>query len=106
MPKVAFVHSLFRSGSTYFFEAMRRSSTNHICFQEAFHEIVLEHSETPTVLITYRNIAVELRYKHPPLSAPYFAELARAWPAWAGKLDESDICRNYFCNATEDCGQG
>jgi hypothetical protein len=104
-PKVTFIHSLFRGGSTYFFEAIRRSSIGHVCFSEPFHEIVLKYEDDPTQLIRDRTDSDDSRYRHPRLLAPYFAELVKAWPSWVGKLAPSDIYQNYFRVAGQDFGQ-
>lgn len=101
---ITFIHSLFRSGSTYFFEAIRKGSPNHACYQEALHEIVLANEDNPQALILDRNNADDKIFRHPPISSPYYSELVRAWPAWRGHLDRDHIFKHYFRTWGQSCG--
>mgnify|MGYP006284718809 CR=1 FL=1 len=103
-PHVTFIHSLFRSGSTYMFHAVRRANT-HVCFQEALHELVAINADNPSALIANRNTHEDAKYRHPVLSAPYYAELVRAWPAWQGKISMDNIYKEYFRLPGQSCGQ-
>ena len=42
-----FIHSLFRSGSTYLFKLCRSSPAGYWCYQEPLHEAVLAANEDP-----------------------------------------------------------
>ena len=90
-----FIHSLFRSGSTYLFHVFRRSSRGYWCYQEPVHEIVLLANDKPdNLLSTGSDIADSMR--HPRLGVPYFWELYDIYPAWKGKLKKPTIYDFYF----------
>ncbi|MEB3207298.1 MAG: hypothetical protein VKK63_00085 [Synechococcus sp.] len=93
---ITFVHSLFRSGSTYVFDVLRRCNPGHTCFQEAFHEGAATYKDNPTGLIEDRVAEADTLFRHPKLDAPYCAELVKAWPSWRNKLVEDDLFLNYF----------
>jgi len=68
-----FIHSLFRSGSTYMFNVFRRSPVGYWCYQEPFNEYLLRAKENPEVLLEIgKNTSVYLN--HPLLEKPYFYE--------------------------------
>jgi len=67
-----FIHSLFRSGSTYLFDVFRRSPAGYWCYQEPENEMLLELSSTADPICD-TGLATEL-LRHPPLDRPYLAE--------------------------------
>lgn len=68
-----FIHSLFRSGSTWLFDRFRRSLAGYWCYQEPFHEFLINLKDRPEdVLAIHQQISQELR--HPALNKPYFYE--------------------------------
>jgi hypothetical protein len=71
--KPIFVHSLFRSGSTYVFGAFRRSAGGYWCYQEPLNEHVRHVAEAPERLLEIgaRDGAL---LRHPALEKPYFWE--------------------------------
>jgi hypothetical protein len=68
-----FVHSLFRSGSTYLFEVFRRSPAGYWCYQEPLNEYLRHAADAPDRLleISTRDGAL---LRHPTLEKPYFWE--------------------------------
>ncbi|MEW6676860.1 MAG: hypothetical protein AB1421_02975 [Pseudomonadota bacterium] len=67
-----FIHSQFRSGSTYLFHAFRRSQTGYWCYQEPENEILLDLTKDTDPLPDTRHFNKLLR--HPHLDKPYLAE--------------------------------
>jgi hypothetical protein len=68
-----FIHSLFRSGSTYVFGAFRRSAAGYWCYQEPLNEYVRHVADAPERLLEIgaRDSAL---LRHPALDKPYFWE--------------------------------
>lgn len=68
-----FVHSLFRSGSTYLFGAFRRSAAGYWCYQEPLNEHIRHVADAPERLLEIgpRDGAL---LRHPALEKPYFWE--------------------------------
>ena len=68
-----FIHSLFRSGSTYIFNVFRDSEAGYWCYQEPLNEHLLFASDAPEKLLEIdKQTASHLR--HPVLKKPYFDE--------------------------------
>ena len=90
-----FIHSLFRSGSTYLFNVFRRSDGGFWCYQEPLHEVLLKARENPDLLVqTHRDLAERLR--HPKLEKPYWWELNEVRESWQGLLEKSFIFDDAF----------
>jgi hypothetical protein len=68
-----FIHSLFRSGSTYLFNVFRRSPAGYTCYQEPLNEFLLCARTEPEKLLAIHEAAART-YRHPKLDRPYFAE--------------------------------
>lgn len=69
-----FIHSLFRTGSTWLFDCFRRSPANYWCYQEPYHEFLINLQDQPdAVLDIHEQTSHELR--HPELQRPYFYEI-------------------------------
>lgn len=69
-----FIHSLFRSGSTWLFNTFRHANADYWCYQEPFNEALrLLSSDPDSVLSFHGEVALSLR--HPPLSNSYFFEI-------------------------------
>ncbi|MDA8065409.1 MAG: hypothetical protein M0031_07905 [Thermaerobacter sp.] len=67
-----FIHSLFRSGSTWLFNCFRHA--DYWCYQEPFHEALRDLKDHPDALLRFDNrTAKELR--HPELDEPYYREI-------------------------------
>ena len=68
-----FIHSLFRSGSTWLFDVFRRAEAGYWCYQEPFHEELRRLSSNPDALLSvHTDMARSMR--HPVLEHPYFYE--------------------------------
>lgn len=88
-----FVHSLWRSGSTYIFNVFRRSPFGYCSYQEPLHESILY----PDMLGTA--VSESLRFlRHPHLDKPYFYELIHEMSNWVGIPTKEMIYHEYFDN--------
>jgi hypothetical protein len=107
MPKIAsaeainiaepvFVHSLWRTGSTYVFDVFRRSESGYFCYQEPIHEFVLQKENHPASLLDVGAGASEL-LRHPKLDRPYMQEIYETHNFWKGIITKSMIYDEYFC---------
>ena len=70
-----FIHSLFRSGSTFFYHAIKRTGRFHI-YHEPFHEIIGSLS-TEWEDIANRTNQLKDLLRHDFLEGGYFDEYAR-----------------------------
>jgi len=68
-----FVHSLFRTGSTYLFEVFRRSPAGYWCYQEPLNEYLRHAADAPDRLLEISSRDGAL-LRHPALDKPYFWE--------------------------------
>jgi len=69
--KAVFIHSLFRTGSTYLWNKFRESS-KYYCYYEPLHQILIKYNEkTPLWDISERS---SNQMHHPLLSKPYLQE--------------------------------
>lgn len=69
-----FIHSMFRAGSTYLFQAFRRAANPaYWCYQEPLHELFNDFPKNPSV---YIELTSKQNYllRHPLLDKPYLAE--------------------------------
>ena len=98
-----FIHSLFRSGSTFLFKVFRRSLAGYWCYQEPLHEFALFCRENPSGLQDEGEEKVQL-LRHPALDHSYFKELAEAWPIWKEVINDFIIYDAYFSDGDEDIG--
>ncbi|MHB1642861.1 MAG: DUF4214 domain-containing protein [Acidithiobacillus sp.] len=69
-----FIHSLFRTGSTWIFDRFRRAQDqNYWCYQEPFHEMLIHLKDQPELVLgIHGDMSTSLR--HPALDKPYFYE--------------------------------
>lgn len=104
-----FIHSLFRSGSTYMFQVFRRSDQGYWCYEEPLHELMLRISREGDYLL--RDTDLKSRaLRHPELDKPYLAEymlisekigdvFAKRFPYdtfFLGPGDKDEGLMNYF----------
>ena len=94
-----FIHSLWRSGSTYLFSCFRRSTAGFWCYQEPIHEIPLLNKNTPESLL---QIISDPRLRHPPLDQPYYLELYETWKYWRDVISKPILYDGYFDNIGDD----
>ncbi|MEY2334619.1 DUF4214 domain-containing protein [Acidithiobacillus ferrianus] len=69
-----FIHSMFRTGSTWLFDRFRRAQDqNYWCYQEPFHEMLIHLKDQPELVLgIHDDMSTSLR--HPALNKPYFYE--------------------------------
>jgi hypothetical protein len=100
-PEPVFIHSLFRSGSTYFFKKFRELE-NLWCFQESVHEIAFYANDSVEILAGHDDQEMQERLRHPKLDAGYFYELGELWGDWRGLVQERSIYEDYFWTSSQD----
>ena len=93
-----FIHSMFRSGSTYIFGVFRRSGA-YYCFQESIHEFPFFHRDSIAELDNAGQSNPDLR--HPPLTASYFSELQAVHSAWKNVIHQEMIYADGFSVADQ-----
>jgi hypothetical protein len=91
-----FLHSLFRTGSTYIFNVFRRSQEAYWCYQEPLHEVVFLSRENPSLLEVDQGLDLVTLLRHPPIEEIYFKELIEVWPAWKDNISAGMIYNDYF----------
>jgi len=87
-----FIHSLFRSGSTYVFNKFRKS-TLFVCFQEPLHENILLNKLTPNKILKSNDFNY---LRHPKLDKPYFSELLPILKKVVKSISNDAIYFNFF----------
>jgi len=98
MKSPIFVHSIFRTGSTYLFGVFRRSTYPYYCFQEPLHEKVFFNKENPDSLHVQGLGESTKSLRHPNLEKDYFQEIVDLWPSWKNSIDENIVYDEYFLN--------
>jgi len=93
-----FIHSLFRSGSTYLFNVFRRSDEPYFCYQEPMHELAFFSKNDPDKLLDENGPERETLLRHSPISGNYFKELYETWAYWNESVTERVIYDAYFNN--------
>lgn len=97
-----FIHSLFRSGSTYLVEVFRRSLANYWCYQEPLHEIFLSQDLSKDLLLQEDNKKASY-LRHPALSRPYFYEFSFLVNEIKRLFRKSFPYDLYFLSKLDDC---
>lgn len=91
-----FVHSLFRSGSTYIFDKFRRHG-GYTCFQEPFNEALLDaRTDRASLIDEGQTKDTRQALRHPELDKPYFQEFYDTHEAWRGVLKEDSLYADSF----------
>ncbi|MDZ7627848.1 MAG: hypothetical protein U5J99_05485 [Parvularculaceae bacterium] len=107
-----FIHSLFRSGSTYVFHAFRRAKDAtgapvFTAFQEPIHEAVIDNAENPKALEAFYGAGeIPRTLRHPEIGESYFAEIVSVWPAWKDTANASIVYEDYFLSAKDQAAIG
>jgi hypothetical protein len=99
-----FIHSLFRSGSTYIFSLFRRSPKNYYSYQEPLHELTFFATQKPELLKIDHSIEKATMLRHPNIGGGYFNELLDVWPSWQQSLKEEAVYQSYFAPENKDLG--
>lgn len=97
-----FLHALFRTGSTYLYQAFRRLGTDYTCFQEPVHEISAQAKHNSHLLNDAQDSAKAESLRHPELNLPYFFELHEMAEQVLPHLQEEDVYDGYF-GGSESC---
>ncbi len=71
--KPVFIHSMFRSGSTYLYEVFRRHKEEYWCYYEPLHEEIKFLKNTDIE----KSQKINLTLHHPILDKPYFDEFLK-----------------------------
>lgn len=95
-----FIHSLFRSGSTYLFQVFRRSRVGYWCYQEPFHEKLCCLNGNAEQLLESRDTTSH-QLRHPRLERPYFWEYHQIREALAGRFRACFSYGNYFTDQAD-----
>ncbi len=96
-----FIHSLFRSGSTYLYHVFRRSSGGYWCYQEPLHEAPLAAIHDPGILLSFDVNASEA-LRHPRLTKAYYQELYDVFGVWRDVLTKEAIYDHAFRDDGQD----
>lgn len=94
---VLFIHSLFRSGSTYLFNSFRQAGDDIYCYQEPLNEFVFEALKQPETLLDIEGSGeMQRRLRHPEMERPYFAELYDTLEFWKPYASPEISYDDYF----------
>ena len=98
-----FIHSLFRSGSTYLFSLLRRSPEVY-CYYESMHELVAWAADDVSRLEGEAHADKMRALHHPVMEDAYFSELREVWPCWKQLLKPRQVYEGYFSDDPEEAG--
>lgn len=90
-----FIHSLFRSGSTWLFERFRTSPAMYWCYQEPYHEALITLNTNPEALLSFSETTVRA-LRHPHMKAPYFQEFYAIRDELKGQFDKKISYDSFF----------
>jgi hypothetical protein len=98
-----FIHSLFRTGSTYLFHVFRRREADFWCYQEPLHELSFYSKSDKSLLLSDREEKMA-QLRHPKIGRPYFFELYEVADECLGFLSAEAIYDGYFAMDHSDIG--
>ncbi|MBZ9702490.1 MULTISPECIES: hypothetical protein [unclassified Mesorhizobium] len=93
-----FIHSSWRSSSTYVYSLFRKRTELYYAFQESLNEVALLGQRDPRILLQ-SNQVLALQLRHPDLGKPYFQELHDTYAAWANVLQKPMLYDDFFGTA-------
>jgi len=96
-----FIHSLFRSGSTYIFNVFRRSKSGYWCYQEPLHEHLIHAATKPHKLLE-PDKEMQRKLRHPELKKPYFYEFYVIADEVGQTFRKEFSYKQYFTSSKED----
>ena len=96
MTSPIFIHSLFRTGSTYIFNAFRRSPNGYWCYQEPLHEIAFGSKNHRDNLLAFTSSNSKESLRHPDIGNAYFYEIYEVHDAWKNIISKEISYDNYF----------
>lgn len=100
-PSPIFIHSLYRSGSTYLFNVFRRSDRGYWCYQEPENEF-LRHLDGDTQKLLEMGSDTTHSLRHAALSKPYFWEFHQIKDALSGLFRKSFSFDDFFVEAISE----
>jgi hypothetical protein len=97
-----FIHSMFRTGSTWLFDIFRRAGggASYFCYQEPFHESLLALNDNPAALLGDPVLTNHL-LRHPSLDKPYFWEFHEISESLRGLFRPSFTTSAFFSENDE-----
>lgn len=95
-----FIHSLFRSGSTYMASVFRRRQKHFWCYQEPLNELLIQLNADAEALLEVDD-AMARRLRHPKQPHPYFWEFYEVRDRIANLYRKSFAYDEFFA-ASED----
>ena len=95
-----FIHSLFRSGSTYFYSALKRTDLFHI-YHEPFHEVLADLPKNWEGL-TGRTNEFKKILRHEFLDGGYFDEYLQILPNIQSTFDSNFSYNLFFMDSSSD----
>ncbi|MBZ9852882.1 hypothetical protein LB566_03670 [Mesorhizobium sp. CA13] len=93
-----FIHSSWRSSSTYVYSLFRKQTELYYAFQEPLNEVALLGQRDPQVLLQSSQVLAS-QLRHPDLGKPYFQELHDTYAAWANVLQKPMLYDDFFGTA-------
>ena len=90
-----FIHSLFRAGSTYIFNAFRRAEKGYWCYQEPENEFLIHLNGDANKLLENSEGTVSV-LRHPQLNKPYYWEFYQIKDDLKGLFRKSFSYDTYF----------
>jgi len=97
---VTFVHSLFRSGSTYVYHALKRTGNFHV-YHEPMHEVIASLASSWDDM-TGRKEELKSILRHDFLDGGYFDEFSELLPGIKQVFDTKFSFDYYFLNAGDE----
>ncbi|MBZ9808823.1 MULTISPECIES: hypothetical protein [unclassified Mesorhizobium] len=95
-----FIHSSWRSSSTYVYSLFRKQTELYYAFQESLNEVALLGQREPQTLLQ-SNQMLALQLRHPDLGKPYFQELHDTYEAWVNVLQKPMLYDDFFGTADD-----
>ncbi|MGG6239255.1 hypothetical protein ACQ4N7_11520 [Nodosilinea sp. AN01ver1] len=92
-----FIHSLFRTGSTYIFNVFRRSNKGYSCYQEPLNEYIFFSKDMPGRLLDVGSKEA-LYWRHPSIKDPYFYEFYKIFGSIQNLLRKEFSYDHYFAS--------
>lgn len=96
-----FIHSLFRSGSTYLFNVFRRANNKYWCYQEPENEWLLELDKRPELVLAV-GASDAKGINHPDIGLPYFWEFVQIKDLLLGKFKKEISFQDLFLEELTD----
>lgn len=100
-----FIHSLFRSGSTYLFKVFRRADNRYYCYQEPFNQY-LENLNTKADDLLEVDFEMQQSLRHPEITTPYFYEFIQIQESLTGLFKIDFSYKDYFIDLDDEGFKG